>query len=279
MPLQDTLGDTHVVLGNEAADLDSVVSALITAYYTAHSLAKEEKENTAEDQRSYVLPIVNCPRADLPLRTEVLFFLRANGVTPDILICRDEIDLFALHCGGRLKLTLVDHNVLAAADSALQPSVMRVIDHHKREKPLDRRDVIEPVGSCATLVTEIVLGLFDRDATVCNLLLGTILLDTVNLSPSAQKATPKDWKAVGELEEVLGKMGAKRAREELYNPIVKARSDISSLTTDQLLRKDCKMLRTPEISIAVPALPLLAQVSYIVDLARKVRVDWLKLES
>jgi inorganic pyrophosphatase/exopolyphosphatase len=31
------------VLGNEAADLDSVVSTIVMAYYTALSLAKEEK--------------------------------------------------------------------------------------------------------------------------------------------------------------------------------------------------------------------------------------------
>jgi inorganic pyrophosphatase/exopolyphosphatase len=62
--------------------------------------------------------------------------------------------------------------VLAQVDSHLQGSIVKVIDHHKRERPLDRRDLIEPVGSCATLVAEMVLGLFDRDALVCSLLYG-----------------------------------------------------------------------------------------------------------
>ena len=78
----------------------------------------------------------------------------------------------ALHVGGRLKLTLVDHNVLSQADSHLGTSIFRVIDHHKREKPLDRRDTIEMVGSCATLVAEMVLGLFDNDPLICRLLYG-----------------------------------------------------------------------------------------------------------
>ena len=85
---------------------------------------------------------------------------------------RDEIDLMGLQAGGRMKLTLVDHNVLAAGDAHLQPSIVRVIDHHKRDKPLDRRDIIEPVGSCCTLIAEIVLGLFDCDLLVCSLLHG-----------------------------------------------------------------------------------------------------------
>jgi inorganic pyrophosphatase/exopolyphosphatase len=92
---------------------------------------------------------------------------------------------------------------------------------------------------------------------------GTILLDTVNLSPAAQRATPKDIKAIGELEECLSKIqpGGRPVREEIYAPIVKARSDISQLTPEQLLRKDCKLLKTPEISIGIPAVPLLSQVS------------------
>jgi exopolyphosphatase len=91
-------------------------------------------------------------------------------------VCRDEIELEALQAGGKLKLTLVDHNVLSSADAHLQSSVVRVIDHHKREKALDRRDTIESVGSCSTLVAQIVLGLFDRDPIVCNLLFGEIII-------------------------------------------------------------------------------------------------------
>lgn len=81
-----------------------------------------------------------------------------------------------LQSTGRLKLTLVDHNVPAQADAFLQSSIVRVIDHHKRERPLDRRDTIEPVGSCCTLVAEMVLGLFDKDPLVCSLLYGNVLI-------------------------------------------------------------------------------------------------------
>jgi hypothetical protein len=65
---------------------------------------------------------------------------------------------------------------------------------------------------------------------------------------------------VSELEDCLFKITGNRPnREEVYNPLMKARADISQLTPDQLLRKDMKALKTPEISISVPALPLLSQ--------------------
>lgn len=87
------------------------------------------------------------------------------------------------------------------------------------------------------------------------------MLDTINLSPSAQKATSKDRKLIGELEDSLAKiLGSPPVRNEIYEPINQARTDISRLSTEQLLRKDCKVLKTPEITIAVPAVPLPSQV-------------------
>ena len=76
------------MLGNEAADLDSTISALVLAYYTAHSIAKEEKENKAEGQQTLVFPVINCIREDLPLRTEVVYFLKSYGIRVDHLICK-----------------------------------------------------------------------------------------------------------------------------------------------------------------------------------------------
>lgn len=85
---QSTLGDIHVVLGNEAADLDSSVSSIVTAFYLAHSLLKEEKENKQDGHQSFVFPVINCARDDLPLRTEVIYVLQKYAINPDTLICR-----------------------------------------------------------------------------------------------------------------------------------------------------------------------------------------------
>lgn len=58
------------------------------------------------------LPLLNIQRSELVLRSDIVFLLRQTGLSPDLLLFRDQLDLRALHRAGRLQLTLVDHNVL-----------------------------------------------------------------------------------------------------------------------------------------------------------------------
>lgn len=72
-----------VVLGNESCDLDSAVSALVYAYIIHH-------ENKQKGVRNYeVLPFLNVSREDFPLKTEVTFYLKLNGITLDNILTRD----------------------------------------------------------------------------------------------------------------------------------------------------------------------------------------------
>lgn len=77
------------------------------------------------------------------------------------LLFRNQIDLTTLSSNDKLKLTLVDHHVLPVQDKPLAKSVVEVIDH----RPVDSSDswknisvVIDTVGSCATLVTNIIVN-------------------------------------------------------------------------------------------------------------------------
>ncbi|KAJ8267489.1 hypothetical protein COCON_G00126610 [Conger conger] len=137
----------HVVLGNEACDVDSMVSALSFAYFLF---------KTSGSAGRTPVPVLNIPRADFPLRTDSVFLLRESGLAQQDLVFRDEVDLPRLHRAGRLALTLVDHNVLPSTDSDLEGAVVEVIDHHLQERvPSPSCPVtIETVGSCATLVAE-----------------------------------------------------------------------------------------------------------------------------
>ncbi|XP_031697445.1 exopolyphosphatase PRUNE1-like [Anarrhichthys ocellatus] len=92
----------HVVLGNEACDVDSMVCALTYAYF----LSKTGRSETL------VVPLLNIRQSDLLLRSDNVFLLRQVDLSPDLLLFRDQLDLRALHRDGRLRLTLVDHNVL-----------------------------------------------------------------------------------------------------------------------------------------------------------------------
>lgn len=58
------------------------------------------------------LPLLNIRRSELPLRSDNVALLRLTGLPPDLLLFREQLDLQALHRAGRLRLTLVDHNLL-----------------------------------------------------------------------------------------------------------------------------------------------------------------------
>uniref|UniRef100_A0A8D0FSP8 Prune exopolyphosphatase 1 n=1 Tax=Strix occidentalis caurina TaxID=311401 RepID=A0A8D0FSP8_STROC len=207
------LWEIHVVLGNEACDLDSAVSALALAYFLA------------------------------------------KGIPAASLIFRDEIDLGGLHRAGLLSLTLVDHHVLPGADAALEEAVVEVLDHRplERDRAAGCQVTAEPVGSCATLVTERIAqgppGVLDRPTAA--LLHGTILLDCVNLSPAAGKVTPRDVACVSLLEARFPELPA---RDAVFEALQAAKFDVSGLTTEQMLRKDLKALSGDELVLAVSAI-------------------------
>ncbi|XP_032938823.1 exopolyphosphatase PRUNE1 isoform X2 [Catharus ustulatus] len=230
-------------MGNEACDLDSTVSALALAYFLAQS---------SPAPGAAVVPVLNIPRADFALRSETTFLLRDRGIAAAALVFRDEIDLAGLHRAGLLSLTLVDHHVLPGADAALEEAVVEVLDH----RPLERHRgppcqvTVEPVGSCATLVTERILqgppGVLDR--TTAALLHGTILLDCINLSPAAGKVTPRDVACVALLEERFPELPA---RDAVFGALQAAKFDVTGLTTEQMLRKDLKVISNDEVVVAI----------------------------
>jgi len=221
------------VLGNESADLDSMASAVALGYFLS--------ELAPDDGRLFV-PLVNAPAADYKLRTEAVFLFSSVGLGPGQLTFVDEVDLSALHAAGGLELVLVDHNVPSAAQAALADAVRGVVDHHKDEggfAGLPLR-VVEPVGSAATLVAEALLGKETAavEPGLARLLLGTILLDTVNLDPRAGRATPKDIAVTARLASICGADG-----HGLFERLQFEKFNVESLDTADLLRKDYKAYR------------------------------------
>lgn len=243
-PLQDSR-PLHVVLGNEACDLDSMVSALALAFYLT-------KTSEAED---IFIPVLNIKRSELPLRGDNVFFLQEVKIPEPALIFRDEIDLLALHQAGQLTLILVDHHILPKSDAALEEAVAEVLDH----RPIEQKYCppchvsVELVGSCATLVTERILQgapeTLDRQTAA--LLHGTIILDCVNMDTNIGKATPKDSKYVEELEALFPDLPK---RKDIFDSLQKAKFDVSGLTTEQMLRKDQKTVYRQGTKVAISAI-------------------------
>ncbi len=234
-----------LVMGNEAADLDSMASSLAFAYITATN----EKDKT-------IVPVMPIIKADFKLRTEAVYVFEQAGINPDNLIFMDELDIEKL-LDRTTGLALIDHNKLSNGFEGHGDKVSVILDHHKDEAlyPHARKRIIEPVGSTATLVGEILSedcpGLADTHLAV--LLTGTILLDTVNLDPEAGRVTPKD--------EVVAKTLMKTCplgQDQFFKAVQKAKFNTADLSTFDLLRKDYKEFKFDGIrcGIASALLPM-----------------------
>jgi len=217
-----------VVIGNEAADLDSMASSLAYGYHLA-------SQNKNEDRQ--IIPVMPIPRADFKLRTEAVYVFNRAGINLKEVIFFDEVNLQAIMATDG-QLVLMDHNKLALGLD-FESQVTAIIDHHVDEnlyltaKP--RR--IELVGSTATLVSQEIQqhkpSILDK--TLATLLLGTILLDTVNLDPEAGRVTPADQEAADKLLPIFA-----ADQYHFFNRVQEEKFNVESLSSSDLLRKDYK---------------------------------------
>ncbi|OQV25483.1 putative Protein prune-like protein [Hypsibius exemplaris] len=266
----------HIVVGNEACDLDSAVSALTYAFHLTHSSVRSVSRN---DGAALIIPLLNIPEDDYSLKTEVVHALQREGVEQADLIFADHLDVAGLSRGQqqpggakppRLTLTLVDHHVPVGSFTGLEGDIQEIIDHHVVVACRDTdfikkvKQTIEPVGSCATLIAEKVLASSAHgptNAVLVSLLRQTIIVDTVNFSASAKKTTAKDESVTAALEmaDCGGGRVAGQSREEIFVDLTQAKSDISKLSTAQLLKKDLKVLRVAGVQVAVSSIPVLVK--------------------
>ena len=72
--------------------------------------------------------------------------------------------------------------------------------------------------------------IFADEVDLAALLLGAMLLDTVNLDPNAGRAAPRDVDIDHRLLEIMGQSPSIE-----YNELVRARTSVDGLTNDQLL--------------------------------------------
>lgn len=192
----------NIVLGNEACDADSIISALCFAYLK--SLKSE-----------IYIPIVLTSRMNIHLKREVQLLLQSIQLDLNDLICSDEIpqlDKFNTACN-QLTLTLTDHNKLSSQFSMYSSNVIEIIDHHKDSKEyswvnnefrniaFDETTNKALVGSTCTLIAE---KFFENGNKICSdiatLLMGVIALDTINMNNEAGIGTERDNKMLEQLQ-------------------------------------------------------------------------------
>ncbi|KAA8495081.1 Protein prune-like [Porphyridium purpureum] len=237
----------RVMMGNQAADLDSIVSS------TVHAYAEQSSNSVRADVQC--VPVMNVSAAEVRLRTEATFLFSLLGLDlASVTSTIDQFDLAGLKAQDRMELVLVDHNVCAPQQSDFEACVVGVIDHHVDEcsaaMGVDGLEylIVEPVGSCATLVYE---RLLQSQAAVSSirlqlLILATILLDTANMDPSVGRATTKDSHVVDMLSHQLAsKMGWSQVetaqfKDGLFAQVVRAKNNKSGLSRAELLMSDYK---------------------------------------
>lgn len=232
-------GHKTVVIGNEAADLDSMASSLAYSFLLA-------SQNS--DPQQQIIPLMPIPRADFKLRTEAVYVFNKAGINLKELLFIDEVTLADLLAGNG-QLVLIDHNKLSTQLDYTE-QVTAIIDHHVDEQlyPQASPRLIELVGSTATLVSQEIHRLDSSilDKKLATLLLGTILLDTVNLAEDAGRVTPADQQAA----ELLLPVSAVE-QDHYFERIQQEKFNVGGLSSYDLLRKDYKQYQFGKIACGI----------------------------
>ncbi len=214
-----------IVIGNEAADLDSMTSSIVYAYL----------RNLQEPELS-VLPLMPIPREDFILRAEAVFVFKEANIDLNNVVFFDEFDLdkFMDQAG----LVLVDYNKLAGDLEKFDSKVVAILDHHKDEGLYATANprIIEPVGSTSSLVArEFFKSGIEMKRDVAVLLGGSILLDTVNLADDTGRVTVVDKEIAARVLPLCS-----LSQQEFFDNVQKEKFNVVGLSTNDLLRKDYK---------------------------------------
>jgi len=193
------------------------------------------------------VPVINIRRKRFNLRTEASFLFKKRKIPTDLLVFRDEIDLEGLHREGKLRVFLVDHNLLDPSDAFLEEDVVGVIDHHLDSGLFLHCEtrIIRQVGSCTSLVTKEILDtcptILDRDLS--RILLAPIVLDTADLDHSlARPEMSFDEAIAAQLLDLIQprKYSKIHYRSRYFQKLIKAKHDIGDISGSDLLRRDYK---------------------------------------
>ncbi|CAH8474064.1 unnamed protein product [Schistosoma curassoni] len=236
-----------LVVGNEACDLDSTACALAYGFYKQMKLENE----------FIVIPVCNINREDMVLRTEVTFWLTQCGLKWEELIYLDDVfnETYSKVNENELFLILVDHH-LPTKKFSEWPTI-EIIDHHQlvntetvENCPFKQIDL---VGSCATLITFEILKGMDGNylpSNVWKLLYGAILIDTIGLSNAGQMAgrlTELDLRMANRIEDIIYNQifTPNVSKNSLFTQLETAKFTVDGLSTWNLLRRDMKIVSSP----------------------------------
>lgn len=207
---------TTYIIGHKKNDLDSVVSALAL---TEFRIQRGDRGN---------------PTAVIgdPVNPETEFVFTKFKATVPKLISASDIK-------PEDKIILVDHNEIdQRLDNLPQDQMIAIVDHHKFNINFNHAIKITamPIGSTSTIIyLKFKQYGLPIPTDLAKLMLAAVLSDTVGLKSSL--TTDKDHQAVEDLAKTAGIGDI----DSLTMEIFKAKSDISSLTPEQIVKNDVKV--------------------------------------
>ncbi|KAG8774724.1 Exopolyphosphatase [Serendipita sp. 397] len=260
-----------VVTGNEAGDLDSIASAIGYAF-----LSSDAK----------IIPFIQTKRSDLHLRPENILAFSLASLDTSHLLTASDIDrgIQAYNCS----YILVDHNRILPTCNG---TVLGVLDHHEDEgfhKDAKPR-TIQPVGSCASLVTvhfkqRLQSATSGELADIATLLLSAILIDTGGLKAGG-KATDVDFEGAELLVPQTGiastssmveiRKKPPSSLDALSHRLAQTKSSVDHLSTSDLLRRDYKEYSIAGLQIGLSTVPI--GLKFLVK--RDIRGFWSDIDS
>jgi len=202
----------NYIVGHKNPDTDSVVSAIAYA----------RLKKTLNGNEEFVASVSG------EINKETKLILEKFEITEPAIIPEEEKNVI-----------LVDHNEPSQIAENVNDGEIRVIvDHHKlggltTQEPIDV--IIRPVGSTSTIIAQ---EAFQRDVEVdkktASVLVCGILSDTLKLT---SPTTTKDDEKILEKLNKIAQLDIDKIAQEMFE----AKSDISDITTEELLGKDYKI--------------------------------------
>lgn len=231
---------------------------------------------------SRVVSLVLTPPKSMSLRPENLLVLKNTSIPLTSLLHASQLPVSTTALASQgVNFALVDHNKLSPQFG--QGKVDAIIDHHEDENAHTDaliREITIPTGSCASLVVKHFRPQWEASVSrgspvppeLATLLLSAIVIDTGGLKPGG-KATPVDYDAAAFLYSISpiaaqgGEAGSFSVTSQggdggdlppslkvLADTLQEAKSNVSSLSTYELLMRDYKEYEWPTQSRHFPTL-------------------------
>lgn len=206
------------IIGHTKPDTDAVVAALALEYLYSRASCFGYTDVTAAISEN--------------LNPETAFlFTKFEAEIPPIISAND--------IQAEDHVVLVDHNEASQRLADLnEDQITEIVDHHKANLNLNLPIFMtfKAWGSSSTIVYHLMQqNQVQPDQTLAALMLSAILSDTVGFKSAT--TTPKDIEIGQELAKIAGITDVDALTLEIF----KAKSDISSLTDEQIVKNDFKV--------------------------------------